>query len=621
MTAPANPVVFQILQETVTRLCCARHGEKQEIVQEASRRTGLSVGTVYKRIHTMTLHITGVVSKRGTFTPRRKQRNDAGTTALTRAEAEKIIAYMGETKRANGKWLASLKTAVAALREDGEIVAGRVDPETGEFFPLSISAINQALKHYRLHPSQLSQPAPKIELRSLHPNQCWQIDPSLCVLYYLKREQGLRAMPREEFYKNKPQNFARIEHDRVWRYVIVDHTSGALYVEYVLGAESGENLCNCFINAMQARGKSDPFHGVPQIAMVDPGSANTSAMFQNLCASLRTRVWKNQVGQPWAKGSVEKHNDIVECRFEQGLKFQRIESLAELNAAAWRWMREFNATAIHTRHGMTRYAAWMTITAEQLRTAPSVVLCRRLATSAPVERKVTTLLRVNWRGKEWDVSNVPGVIVGQKLLLARNAWSDADSAHVLGIGEDGRPTHYVVPVVGIGAYGFSDDAVPLGEFRAIAATPADVNRKTVERVAMDAATDDEAAAKRKAKALPFGGRIDPFKAIEQKPEVAYIPRAGTPLDVDVPAVVTRPREDLMKLIRPELEHTMLTCGSAAVRLHSYIQSYGGKWQPAYMARLETRFGDAVPEEDLGAIARWLLAAPADNVRSIGEGTP
>ena len=85
-------------------------------------------------------------------------------------------------------------------------------------------------------------------------------------------------MDSAKFYKNKPANIARIASDRVWSYEITDHTSGWIYVEYVMGAESGENLCSVLINAMQERGGADVLHGVPKILYLDPGSANTAGM-------------------------------------------------------------------------------------------------------------------------------------------------------------------------------------------------------------------------------------------------------------------------------------------------------------------------------------------------------
>ena len=91
-------------------------------------------------------------------------------------------------------------------------------------------------------------------------------------------------MDSAKFYKNKPANIARIASDRVWSYEITDHTSGWIYVEYVMGAESGENLCSVLINAMQERGGADVLHGVPKILYLDPGSANTAGMTKTCAA-------------------------------------------------------------------------------------------------------------------------------------------------------------------------------------------------------------------------------------------------------------------------------------------------------------------------------------------------
>lgn len=564
----------------------APHGGKRPIVAALAESLDCSYATAYRRLRDVTV-----------FRRPRKRRHDARSSALTQEEASLISGYLMESRRRTGKFLSDLEAAVETLRANEKIVAGHVDQKTGEFQPLSLSAINRALKVYRCHPGQLSQPTPKINLRSEHPNHCWQIDPSLCVLYYLRREAGLRTMPADEFYKNKPANLARIENDRVWRYVIVDHTSGAFYVEYVLGAESGKSLCDSAIHAMQPRGAEDPFCGVPKLVMVDPGSANKSAMFRNLCASLGIDIWVNQPKQPWAKGSVEKHNDIIECEFEHRLMLHRVKNLDELNAAAWRWSRQFQARTVHSRHGMTRYAAWKHITPNQLRIPPAEAVCRSIAMAAPVERKVDVHLRVHWRGRHYDVSDVPGVIVGQKLTLARNAWDDENTAHVLGVDEAGYPKHYVVPVRARGDYGFFDDAVPLGQFRQHAATPADVNRKAIERLAMEADTDAEAAAKRKAGELPFGGRIDPYREIEQLPEVAWLPSRGTPVEVNAPQVIdlTQPREPFQYIKNefPPLNHF-----EAAKRIEPLLERRGLPWRAEMYQAIVKRWPDGLPYDQV-----------------------
>ncbi|HCA6418176.1 TPA: integrase, partial [Pseudomonas aeruginosa] len=157
--------------------------------------------------------------------------------------------------RRNEKRLYSLEDAVEALRASKMIRADVIDEDTGEIRPLSISAISRALYSFGVHPQQLLQPAPVSELRSRHPNHVWQIDASLCVLYYLKpgadeHGNGLRVMEHDQFYKNKPKNVARIASNRVWSYEITEHASDWIYVKYVMGAESGENLCDVLIDAM-----------------------------------------------------------------------------------------------------------------------------------------------------------------------------------------------------------------------------------------------------------------------------------------------------------------------------------------------------------------------------------
>lgn len=57
----------------------------------------------------------------------------------------------------------------------------------------------------------------------------------MCVLYYLDRG-GLAVMDKKEFYKNKPQNVKRIANERVLRYLVTDHYSGAFYLHYFLAA-------------------------------------------------------------------------------------------------------------------------------------------------------------------------------------------------------------------------------------------------------------------------------------------------------------------------------------------------------------------------------------------------
>jgi hypothetical protein len=552
----------------------APHGQKEAIYRAAAERLGVTAGTVKRQLR-----------DKGLLTSGRKQRADAGDTALTRAEGDSIAALLMESTRQNGKRLLSLEDAVITLRANGIITAGRVDEDTGEFFPLSISAISRALTGYGLHPDQLLEPAPVTELQSLHPNHVWEIDASLCVLYYLKRSadekaNGLRVMGAAEFYKNKPANFAKIERDRVWRYCITDHNSGGGYVEYVFGGESGENLCSVFINAIQHRGPNDPMHGVPFLPMLDPGSANTGALFLNLCRALQCPPQINAVGNPRAKGQVEKFHDIVERKFESSLKLVPVHSLEELNTKARRWNIWFNATAIHSRHGKTRNAQWLTIRPEQLRIAPPADLCRELARTAPEGRKVTPKLTISFRGLEFDVSTVPEVMVGQEVMVCRNPWRE-NAAQIVLRDAEGHEIIHVVDAVERNEAGFRIDAPVIGQrYKAHADTPVQKNSKRLEIIITGQTAEEEQKKARKDKVLPFGGRIDPYKHMDPAQVPHYLPKQGTALGISAPAIETPPL-------------------SIAAACKALMGRLGSAWTPDCYAEVSRRYpGGQVPEADI-----------------------
>lgn len=543
--------------------------------------------------------------------PCRKRRADAGKINLPRDDAMEISAYLQESHRRNGKRLASVAQAVEVLRANGRIRAELLDVASGELRPLAIDTIGRALRSYGLHPDQLNRPAPAISLSSLHPNHVWQIDASLCVLYYLKRSpqakiNGLQVMEHKEFYKNKPANVARIENDRVWRYAVTDHTSGHIYVEYVLGAESGENLCTIFINAMLPR-DGEPVHGVPFMAMLDPGSANTGAVFKNLCKALRVRVLINQVGSPRAKGQVEKSHDQIEKSFESGLKFVTVNSLDELNQAAAKWRKWFNGTSIHTRHGKTRYAAWMTISADQLQLAPERDVMRELARSEPETRLVSDKLQVSYRGSKFDVSVVPGIQNGDTVWVCRNPWRK-EAAQVVTADAEGRDIYYVVEPVGKDANGFDEGAIVIGDrYARHADTPAQTAAKAIEKLLMGADTLEEAAAARKEKRLAFGGELDPWKhmddALVNAP--AYLPRRGTELETALPGVIANRSLDVPAALA--VEAVRLNTIQLAGRLH---QAMPGEWCAEFYQRLLAWYPEGALESEIGTIV--------DRFRNFGE---
>ncbi|MGP3133866.1 integrase [Serratia nematodiphila] len=572
-----NPVIIQRLVAIAEAASAAGHGNKEAVYQAACEELCMSRATLLKKLNAVRLQ------------KPRKQRADAGTSALTREDAMMISALLTESTRKNGKRLYAVADAVAELRANGMISAEAIDEGTGEVRPLSESAIIRAMRAYGVHPDQLMAPEPSTRLASLHPNHVWLVDASLCTLYYLqngKKTTGLQVMDSAEFYKNKPKNLARIAHDRVWSYEITDHTSGWIYVEYVLGAESGENLCSVLINAMQERGGADVLHGVPKILFMDPGSANTAAMTKNLCRALSIEMIAHKAGNARATGQVEKARDIIERKFEPGLKFVTVNSLDELNAMAKKWRSHFNATAIHSRHGFCRNDIWLRITAEQLIKAPSVEVCRELAVTAPVSRKVQPTLEISFQSRQYDVSSVPSVMIGESLMVTRSPWR-TDAAQIVLVGEDGHEFYHLVDEVPENEFGFATNAAIIGEsYRKPADTVTQQVNQEIEQIVTGTDSADAAAAARKAKALPFGGRFDPYRTIDDTELPSYLPKRGQESDVRGPRIEQRP----------------LTHVEAAKALREVFTAQGREWQAQHYNLLVQRFPDGVPVDDIDTIA-------------------
>ncbi|WP_420598612.1 hypothetical protein [Neptuniibacter sp.] len=558
----------------------AGHGEKQEIYDKACTDLGISLATLHRELGRLKVE-----------TRTRKQRSDAGQSGLSQDEAKLLSGVLMETIKQNGKRLYSICDAVTGLRANGLIRAERMDKSTGELLPLSDSAISRAMKGYGLHPDQLLAPDPHSEMASKHPNHVWQIDASLCVLYYLKpikgQCNGLQVMDADKFYKNKPRNLKSVAADRVWSYEITDHCSGWIYVEYVMGAESGENLCNVLINALQEReSEGDILHGVPHILYMDPGSANTSAMAKNLCKSLGIEAIAHAPGQARATGQVENARNIIERKFEAGLKFQPVADLAELNALAAQWRSVFNCTAIHRRHGKSRTDVWMTISQEQLIKAPSVEVCRELAVAEPVSRTVTPKLRISFHGEEYDVSQIPGIRVGEKIMVTRNPWR-SDAAQIVMRDERGHEVFHVVNKVLKTEYGFAENAPVFGEsYSSMADTESQKAKAAIEQMMTGTETQSEAEAARKRKELPLGGRYQPYKQLDDANLPTFMPRRGTEHDLNLPT-----------LALPPLTHVQ-----AAKKLR---QRMGAQWKPEHFEWLQRTYPEGVAEDQLDAIVAEL----------------
>lgn len=577
MAPTLPPALIERLGQIAQAALNAPKGEKGAIYAAACQELGIGNATLHRYLNAVSVR------------QKRKQRTDAGDVTLSLEEAKLISAYQMEHIRKNGKQMKSLKAAVAELRENGQIVAGRVDPDTGEIFFLSDSAISRALYGYGLHLEQLLQPDPVNPMSSPYPNWCWQLDASLCVLYKLPvKGKRVEEIPSHEYYKNKLGKLAQVEHLLVQRYLITDHASGAVFARYDLGGESTENICDLLIDAVQERA-GFPFHGAPNFLYVDRASANRSAMFRNLCQALGISLLFAQ--GPRAKGQVEGAHNIWENGFESGINLvPTIATVDDLNRLATTWMHWFNGTQEHSRHGKTRYEAWQLITGEQLRrVALDAKELRLLARDAPIERPVTPYMTVEYKGKAWDVSDIPGLIVGQEISICRSAY-DAESAQVIRLDEEGREVfHPVYEKKRSGDFGFFEGAAEIGtQHKRHADTPAQTAKKELALIATGTGTLKEDAAARKAKAPKFGDKINPYKAAETYRPPAWIPKKG------VEVATPKPKLELPKLPLPDL----------VVRLSAHM---GKAWDGAeHYPRVKSWHPDGAAETEIPALAERLL---------------
>lgn len=619
MTPPraASAASAQLMAQLAQATARQGHGGKGALVAAAGQATGLSRATVYRRL------------KEFTAQGERRRRSDAGASSVTRQEALQISAALMRSQRKGGKQLLSVARALDELRCQGLVRCERIHPETGEVRLLSASAVERALRTYGLHPAQLLRPTPCTEMKSLHPNHVWQIDASLCVLYYLSNGQkgqrgGLQVLEADKFYKNKPRALERVQSERVWRYVVTDHYSGSIFVHYVLGAESALNLAESFIAAINARcvlGTPDPFHGVPFILMMDMGSANTSGLFKNLARRLGVQLMPHAPGNARATGQVEKAQDIVERCFESTLKGQAVGSLQALNLSAYCWARSFNATARHSRHGHTRLHQWLGITPEQLRIAPGVQMCRELLTHEPELRKVSPRLTVEFKGLEYDVRDVPAVSVGEKLRVTYNPYVQ-EAACIVYTDADGREALHTVPLVQRDEAGFRVDAPVIGQQWASArTTPLQANRQQVEQLGQLPARPPAGASAETGRADPAGGsaapaarpqpmqlpselphseplfgrRLAPLRQVREAKLPIPLPKKGQPLPLAA------------KVVAPTRAERTLTLFEASRELAEHL---GAPLEPARLALLRQLCPQGLPESELPAMAERLAARPA-----------
>lgn len=582
------------LADIARRLDAAAHAEKGKIVAEATQFYGWSKAKLYANL-----------KREVGWTSGRKVRADKGSTSVPVASLELLAAAQRESLRANGKQILFTTTGASILAQNDVAL------------PVSNAQLNRLLRDRKLNVATQRQADAPVRMRSLHPNHVHQVDPSLCVLYYLPG--GKQAMmDADKFYKNKLSNYAKVKL-KVWRYVLYDHTSASLLVRYYESAGESQAILAEFLLWAWGKQEGREFHGVPKILVWDKGSANTSATIKSLLEALEVTAIEHAAGNARVKGGVEVGNNIVETKFESRLRFEPVHNVEQLNHAVLMWQNAFNADLIPRennalrRRGMVpvaRYDLWRRIRQDELRVLPEPDVCRQFLEGKEVVRKVRDMLitfkhpRAE-RTCSYKVSGLDGICNGDEVAVRPLLYGECAISVRVAI-FNGEDKYYRIEAEAApDEYGMPMDAAVWGEnHKALAETEADRAAKRMDKLAYGADADAKKA--RDKQQTPFAktdadGNTTTLNAHSFLADVDMpfgLPRRGT--EIGVP--------DRMRVEVKALNHVQMAAALSRTA-----------WWNAEMYALMTKlYPEGALEADLAQVAERLQkAAAGPHLRAVG----
>ena len=587
MAAQLSPDMLQQLFMLRDALTDTQHGEQTAKVEAFAKQIGKSVNTVWVWL-----------KAHAGYTSGRKKRADAGNSRIAGEAIETIAAMKREGVRGNGKKTMPTPVAMNIAHVNGMEVN------------LSKGRINALMRERRLDAASVMAARNTIQLRSQHPNHVHQIDPSLCVVYYMGGKQ--RIMRDEEFYKNKLENFAKVQM-KVWRYVRYDHASGSVDVRYFEAA--GENQHSLFEFLLWTWGKQEcrVSHGIPKMLLWDKGSANTSTAIKNLLDALGVDHQTHQAGHAWAKGGVEQANNLVETHFESRLRIEPVESVAQLNASVEKWVRDHCANAIpHVECRVKRTSGellvrddlWQLIMRHPgaLVAMPERKVCAYFLHGAEQSRQVRNL-RISFVHPELGKSHQYDLTPWAEFLgnnVQVKVWplllkSGAVRVEISRIG--GEPLLVEVPAVTVfDEFGRDMNAQMIGEFSRAATTADEAAERRLAQVAYGAeATRDTAEASRAKQERPFAHLNDGKGLVAH----SHLGQAELPQRL-LPNATPLDTADIAAARGNKVEFPPLS-------LVEFAKSMGRDWQASFAAVVTQRYPDKrIPSNEVDALKARLL---------------
>ncbi|CAN2041049.1 Integrase catalytic domain-containing protein [Candidatus Magnetomoraceae bacterium gMMP-15] len=483
-------------RELVNKLRCAPYGTKENVLKHFMSMTGYSRVTLLRH------------AKKNGYHSGRKTRRDKGKTKVNKEQIEFVTGLIHLSARKKKGTIMPVGVALEIAEDSGVIKKGQI----------SRARMSAILRERNMNAKAINAPDPKIQMRSKHPNHVHIFDASICIQYYLKNGK-ISLMRENEYYHNKPQNFAKVK-TKLIRYVLADHFSHSIFVKYYNGqGESQEMLYDFLISAWKG-GKHEkfPFHGVPFFVLMDKGAANTSKAVLEFLKRLEIDIPDSLPNNPGRQGSAEVLQSIVERNFESKLRFQPATSIQVLNEWAVDWCAYYNGTKKHRRHKKTRTQCWLQITKEQLRELPAEDILHDLFAEPEVERTVSSRYSIDFRTKEYNIRHIPELVPTKtkvKVVLRPYHFPEVKVIH--------NDTEYLVQPIGTVAGGFREDAAIIGEEHK--SMPKSKIQNIKEKAENLAYGED-----RKKDDVPYKNSLNIFGNHAEKVKVDFLPRMGTPIE-------------------------------------------------------------------------------------------
>ena len=207
------------------------------------------------------------------------------------------------------------------------------------------------------------------------------------------------------------------------------------------GGENATNLVDVLIDAMHRR-EGEAMFGVPLMVMLDrdqPTPARSSKPVQGVADPRPDQ----QAEEPAREGPGRKGPGHHRARFRihpAAAAVRQGRQPGEDQCAGGTLAPVLQRHPDPHAHGANPRLCLAAYHARTIGDPPAAELLRSLALSAPESRVVSTHLRVSYHGSDYDVSSVPGVCVGEKLLVCENPWAQDTVQVVMSDDEATRPT-------------------------------------------------------------------------------------------------------------------------------------------------------------------------------------